>query len=92
MEAVLPQPWFAAAREPDTERGWGRTLYIVGLATDYCVKQTVLDGCKLGYRVVVLEDAVRGVNLQPDDSQLALQDMVAAGALKATASDLSLDS
>ena len=68
------------------------TLYIVGLATDYCVKQTVLDGCKLGYRVVVLEDAVRGVNLQPDDSQLALQDMVAAGALKATASDLSLDS
>lgn len=68
-----------------------KTLYIVGLATDYCVKQTVLDGCKLGYRVVVLEDAVRGVNLQPDDSPKALQDMVAAGALKATASDLGID-
>ncbi len=68
------------------------TLYVVGLATDYCVKETVLDGRKLGYRVIVLEDAVRGVNLHPDDSQKALQDMVAAGALKATASDLSLDS
>ena len=68
-----------------------KTLFIVGLATDYCVKQTVLDGCKLGYRVVVLEDAVRGVNLQPDDSQKALQDMMAGGALKATASDLGID-
>ena len=68
-----------------------KTLYIVGLATDYCVKQTVLDGCKLGYRVVVLEDAVRGVNLQPDDSQKALQDMVAAGALRATTSDLGIE-
>lgn len=68
-----------------------KTLYIVGLATDYCVKQTVLDGCKLGYRVVVLEDAVRGVNLQPDDSQKALQEMSEAGAFKATASDLDLD-
>jgi nicotinamidase/pyrazinamidase len=69
-----------------------KTLYIVGLATDYCVKQTVLDGRKLGYRVVVLEDAVRGVNLQPDDSQKALQEMSEAGVFKATASDLGLDS
>ena len=68
-----------------------QTLYIVGLATDYCVKQTVLDACKLGYRVVVLEDAVRGVNLQPEDSPKALQEMVAAGALIATASDLGID-
>ncbi len=37
MEAVLPQPWFAAAQEPDTERGWGRTLYIVGLASLFAV-------------------------------------------------------
>ena len=67
-----------------------KTLYMVGLATDYCVKQTVLDGCKLGYRLVVLEDAVRGVNLQPDDSQNALQVMVGAGALLAKAADLGL--
>ncbi|MDX1410798.1 MAG: bifunctional nicotinamidase/pyrazinamidase [Nitrospirales bacterium] len=69
-----------------------QTLYVVGLATDYCVKQTVLDGCKLGYRIVVLEDAVRGVNLRPDDSQKALKEMSDAGALKASASDLGLDS
>lgn len=67
-----------------------KILYIVGLATDYCVKQTVLDACKLGYRVVVLEDAVRGVNLQPGDSQRALQEMSEAGALQATAKDLGL--
>ena len=66
------------------------TLYFVGLATDYCVKQTVLDACKLRYRVVVLEDAIKGVNLQPDDSQKALQEMSEAGAFKATASDLGL--
>ncbi len=69
-----------------------RTLYIVGLATDYCVKQTVLDGSKLGYRVVVLEDAIRGVNLQSDDSQKALKAMSEAGALTGTASDLGLNS
>lgn len=68
-----------------------RTLYIVGLATDYCVKQTVLDACKLGYRVIVLEDAIRGVNLQPNDSQKALQEMQSAGAIKATSADLGLD-
>lgn len=69
-----------------------QTLYVVGLATDYCVKQTVLDGCQLGYRVVVMEDAMRGVNLQPDDSKKALQEMSDAGAIKATASDLGLAS
>lgn len=67
------------------------TVYIVGLATDYCVKQTVLDACKLGYRVIVLEDAARGVNLQPDDSSNALQDMSAAGAIRAQARDVGLD-
>ena len=68
-----------------------KSLYIVGLATDYCVKHTVLDACKLGYRVIVLEDAIRGVNLDPEDSQKALQDMVGAGAIKAKAQDLELD-
>lgn len=69
-----------------------QTLYVVGLATDYCVKQTVLNGCKLGYHVVVMEDAVRGVNLRPDDSQKALKEMSEAGALTGTASDLGFDS
>ena len=68
-----------------------KSLYIVGLATDYCVKQTVLEACKLGYRVIVLEDAIRGVNLEPEDSQKALQEMVGAGAINAKAQDLELD-
>jgi len=37
MEAVLPQPWFAPSHEPDAERGWLRTLYIVGLASLFAV-------------------------------------------------------
>ena len=55
-------------------------LVIVGLATDYCVKQTALDGLQKGFTVVVLEDAVRGVNLNPNDARQALDDMKRAGA------------
>ena len=40
-------------------------IYIAGIATDYCVKATALDGLSLGYMVFVIEDAVRGVNLKP---------------------------
>ena len=67
-----------------------KTLFITGLATDYCVKHTALDARKLGYNVLVLEDAIRGVNLKPDDSANALQDMLAAGALKTKAQELGL--
>ncbi|MGE5216770.1 MAG: nicotinamidase [Chloroflexota bacterium] len=62
-------------------------IFVGGLATDYCVKHTVLDGVKLGFKVVLLEDAVRGVNLKPDDSERAIEEMVSAGAQKATSSD-----
>jgi nicotinamidase/pyrazinamidase len=55
-------------------------IYVGGLATDYCVKQTVLDGLKRGYTVTLLEDAVRGVELAPGDSQRAVQEMLQAGA------------
>jgi nicotinamidase/pyrazinamidase len=54
-------------------------IYVGGLATDYCVKQTVLDGLKQGFQVVLLQDGVAGVNLQPEDSDLAIKDMVKAG-------------
>jgi len=59
--------------------GVGR-IFVGGLATDYCVKHTVLDGLKLGFKVTVLRDAVRGVNLNPDDSDRALAEMRQAGA------------
>ena len=51
-----------------------QTIFVVGLATDACVKQTVLDACRLGFRVVVLENGIRGMNAQPDDSQKAIQE------------------
>ncbi len=55
-------------------------IFIGGLATDYCVKATVLDGLKQGFKVVLLSDAIRGVNLSPDDSAQALGAMAKAGA------------
>ena len=61
------------------ERGVER-LVIVGLATDYCVKDTVLDARRLGFPVTVLTDAIRAVNLQQDDGAHAEQQMRDAGA------------
>jgi nicotinamidase/pyrazinamidase len=55
-------------------------IFVGGLATDYCVKQTVLDGLKQGFAVTLLEDAIRGVELKPGDSQRAIEEMVHAGA------------
>jgi nicotinamidase/pyrazinamidase len=55
-------------------------LYVLGLATDYCVKATVLDALRLGLRVRVVSEGVRGVDLQPGDSRRALDEMKAAGA------------
>ena len=55
-------------------------LVICGLATDYCVVETVLDARMLGYPVEVLSDAVRAVDLQPGDGAAALSRMRDAGA------------
>lgn len=57
-----------------------RHLYVGGLATDYCVKHSVLDALKAGLRVSVLTDAVAGVNVQPGEAERALEEMQAAGA------------
>ena len=65
-------------------------LYVTGLATDYCVRQTVLDARRLGFQVVVLEDAIRGLDAGPGDSAKALDEMRAAGAIIAKASTLGL--
>jgi nicotinamidase/pyrazinamidase len=56
-------------------------LVIGGLATDYCVKSTVLDARERGYPVTVLENGVRAVNVQPGDGERAIEEMFAAGAL-----------
>jgi nicotinamidase/pyrazinamidase len=61
------------------QRGIER-IFVGGLATDYCVKHTVLDGLKEGFKVVLLTDSIRGVNLKPGDSEQAIAEMVQAGA------------
>jgi nicotinamidase/pyrazinamidase len=61
------------------------TLVVTGLATDYCVKSTVLDGVSGGYSVILLTDAVRAVDLEPGDGDRALAQIAAAGAALATA-------
>ncbi|MET0621414.1 MAG: nicotinamidase [Pyrinomonadaceae bacterium] len=57
-----------------------REVWVGGLATDYCVKQTVLDALREGFRVRALSEAMRAVNLRPDDGRRALEEMRAAGA------------
>lgn len=64
------------------------TIYIAGLATDYCVKFTALDARTLGLETSVIEDACRGVNLQPGDSAAAIDQMRAAGVHVVTSDEL----
>ncbi|WP_308563723.1 bifunctional nicotinamidase/pyrazinamidase [uncultured Klebsiella sp.] len=62
-------------------------LTVLGLATDYCVKFSVLDALSLGYRVNVITDGCRGVNIHPQDSAQAFMAMAAAGATLYTLAD-----
>jgi len=65
-----------------------RKLYVVGLATDYCVLETVLDGIKYGYEVCAVTDAMRAVNVNPDDEEEALQKMAGRGAHLVTSDEV----
>jgi nicotinamidase/pyrazinamidase len=69
------------------DRGAER-LIVTGIATDYCVRATVLDACGLGFDVTVVEDAIRAVNVDPGDDRRAIEEMKAAGARFATSSEL----
>jgi nicotinamidase/pyrazinamidase len=55
------------------------TLYVGGLATDFCVKWSVIDGCREGFNVFVIEDAIKGIDIDGSVDQ-ALKEMVDAGA------------
>jgi hypothetical protein len=57
-----------------------KEVWVGGLATDYCVKNTVLDALKEGFRVKALENAMRSVELQPGDGERAIAEMREAGA------------
>lgn len=63
-------------REMDVGR-----LFVGGLATDYCVRATVLDGLKEGFQVVLLINAVRAVDVEPGDGEKAIGEMRQAGVL-----------
>jgi nicotinamidase/pyrazinamidase len=54
-------------------------VHVCGLATDYCVKFTALDAVSSGFKTHLVEDASRGVNLQPDDVKNAIAEMKRAG-------------
>ncbi|WP_088654548.1 bifunctional nicotinamidase/pyrazinamidase [Geofilum rhodophaeum] len=64
------------------------SLFVCGLAADYCVYYTVKDALLLGYEANLLTDATRGVNLQPEDTDKAFKDMEKRGARLMTSTEL----
>ena len=83
----------ATTRNADAYSGFGNTdlshrllregvrrIFVGGLATDYCVLNTVRDALRLGYDVVLLTSAIRAVDVQPGDGERAVAAMLAAGA------------
>ncbi|MBI2302689.1 MAG: isochorismatase family protein [Armatimonadetes bacterium] len=80
------------AGEPDLaaylrERGV-RRIFVGGLATEYCVLNTVLGGLEQGFAAVAVTDAMRAVDVQPGDGDRALEQMRAAGAVLADSSEI----
>jgi nicotinamidase/pyrazinamidase len=63
-------------------------VYVAGLATDYCVKNTVLDAVREGFDVTVVKDAIRGIDVKPGDSERAIDEMRRAGADLVTSAEL----
>lgn len=72
------------------ERGVKRVV-VCGLATDYCVRATAQDALKEGFEVLVLEDAIRGVEVNPGDCQRAVDALKAAGARFIASTELRLN-
>lgn len=66
-----------------------KRLFVCGLATDYCVVNTVLDACDLGFETVVLMDALLGIDAKPGDVDRAIEEMLESGAAQATDADFS---
>jgi nicotinamidase/pyrazinamidase len=67
-------------------------IVIAGLATDYCVKSTVLDARQRGYPVTVLQNGIRAVELKPGDGDRAVEEMFSAGALLESRAQVAADS
>ncbi|MBI3839968.1 MAG: isochorismatase family protein [Planctomycetia bacterium] len=65
-----------------------RRLFVGGLATEYCVLETVRDAVARGYAVLLLIDAIRPLNVMPEDGRLAEEEMVRLGAVPIRWEDL----
>lgn len=63
-------------------------VYVCGLATDYCVKFTALDAAHMGFKTCFIEDASRGVNLQPNDVANAIAEMNRRGVVTVQSTDI----
>lgn len=63
-------------------------IYVMGLATDYCVSFTALDAHELGFKVTVIQDGCRAVNIHPKDGEIALNEMAAKGIKIMTSADV----
>ena len=72
----------------DLKKNGIKRVFVGGLATDFCVRSTVLDALKLGFETILLSDATLGVNVKPDDSEIAINEMIGNGAATATLSDI----
>lgn len=68
-----------------------KRLFVGGLATDYCVLNTVLDARSLGFDVLVIEDAIGAVNVEPEDGAKAIQKMKDSGADMTTVEEIKTD-
>ena len=63
-------------------------VFVLGLATDYCVRWTALDAVRLGLKTSVVVDGCRGVGLTPDDIPKAFEEMLAAGVALVSSAEL----
>jgi nicotinamidase/pyrazinamidase len=68
-----------------------QALYVGGLATDYCVKSSALDATRSGFKVRLLTDAIKGVDLKPGDSEEAIKEMVKNGVKLITLTEIKID-
>lgn len=76
----------------DYLKGRGATgVYVLGLATDYCVKFTALDALRLGFRAFLVQDGSRGVELRAGDVARATEEMRQAGVQIVQAADVQTD-
>lgn len=72
----------------ELKRNGIKRVFVGGLATDYCVKNTVLDALDLGFKTILLKDAIRGIDMEHGDSERAIQEMLDKGAKTTTSPDL----